>query len=99
MHQLTQLHGLNTGAQILVISRDSTKFKHHACYNLKKVTKYKIEEKKSRNVSLLTIALPKFPIVIIPIVLKISHIGHTHSSTMNNKLKLNLWHLRIGLIQ
>ena len=51
MHQLTQPHGLNTRAQIIVISRDSTKFKHHACYNLKKVTKYKIE-KKTRNVSL-----------------------------------------------
>ena len=93
MYQLTKLYGFNTGAQIVVRARDSTKLKHRACYNLKKVIKYKLEEKKTKqNLGMSHfIALPKFSIVRIPIALKICHIGHTRSNAINNKLKLNPW--------
>lgn len=75
----------DTGPQIIVITGDTTHLKHYTSYNLRRVTKYKIEGKQ---VCLtLTVTLPKFSIVIVLIVLKYPVLG-IDALTINNTLKL-----------
>lgn len=83
---------INTGVQIIIIPEVSPKSKHSAPYNLKKVTKYKMGKKQI--CLALTVALPKFPIVKVPIVLKYFIL---HRCIMNNMNTMNIMNNKLKL--